>query len=133
MRLIKIYCLADPITLIPFYVGVTKGRLDYRLDGHIAEALSNKKKRVNGSDSYFKKCCAINNILDNKLQPLITILDIVSDFQVNDSERFYYNYLINLGFTLYQDAKRFNSESLYKPKQFVNQSVNNNLQILRIF
>jgi hypothetical protein len=99
--MIKVYCLINPLTGNPFYVGATKGRLSTRLSQHIGEAM--------GVNTYY-----IRSISDDK-KDLIRIamyyqerptakLLYSSDslFDAGYYEEFFYNLFTLQGYTLLQ-------------------------------
>lgn len=99
--MIKVYCLINPFTDNPFYVGVTKGRLSTRLSAHVGEAMK----------GYFNY---VRNIADDKRdkirilhyygkRPIIRLL-YSSDclFDAEYYELFFYNLFALQGYTLLQ-------------------------------
>ena len=71
----SIYLLSDPRTDTPRYVGVTKD-LNQRMRGH----LSNRKATTHRSNW-------INILIALGLKPVLTVLEIVPDYQREDAER----------------------------------------------
>lgn len=94
MQKVKIYCLVDPRTERPFYVGATSRELKYRLNEHIKEELD---RGIRG-----KKAELIKQILTAGYLPQIKLIKEVKYDDVDKCEAFYIKKFIRNGFELFQ-------------------------------
>jgi hypothetical protein len=102
--MVKIYCLIDPRTNAPFYVGATVKELRLRLNSHIAEATI---WQPNFTGIKAKKQEFIRDIINSGNRPLIKYMLIVNRDKAAFFELCYYNFLTKIGFQLFQDQRRF--------------------------
>jgi len=102
--MVKIYCLIDPRTDLPFYVGATKSNLRVRLNSHIAEATI---WQPNFTGVLASKKAFINDILSDGLRPIIKYLILVNTEKAANFELLFYNYFTSIGLQLFQDKSRF--------------------------
>lgn len=112
--MIHIYCLINPITNTPFYVGATAKELKIRLWGHYGEV-----NATHSSNSLHSKRALIFNaarIAGLKIE--IKHLDTVHISQANEMEAYYYNKFVTEGHFLIQSTARF----IYTTKYFKNTS-----------
>jgi hypothetical protein len=115
--MIKIYCLVDPFTEIPFYVGATKLPLKQRLKQHIQLSLK-YKEWMNCTHNELKhfplqrRSVFINLLLNSNREPNIIELFQCSALAANYYEKFFYCFLQKSGFYLHQDNMRFNYNSV---------------------
>ena len=86
-----IYTLSDPFTEEVRYVGKTIKTLNRRLSGHIAAA----KRKASSYSS-----CWIKSLLDRGKLPEISLLEMTSNSDWQETERFWISYLRFLGFRL---------------------------------
>lgn len=108
---VSIYCLIDPRTDKPFYVGCTKVKLSDRLSQHMHEARNNFIINANGFciDNYpertfknvnIRKCLVILEILLHGKKPIIKLLKSCHFDKSDHYEKFYY-YKLSKTSTLY--------------------------------
>ena len=110
--MIKIYCLVDPITHKPFYVGATRRSLKDRLYSHIVgrfdpsyiKSLSSRRNKL------------IREIIEAGQTPLIYCLIIVPSDICDLFEREYYNLFLSQGIELLQHKHRFTYQQHYCKK-----------------
>jgi len=114
--MIYIYCLFDPRTNVPFYVGATNNT-KIRLQQHIAQAKKNRDKAIAFKTGapfqlhYFpaiRKFLTICEILDSGNKPGLTVFcytpkESIASFY----EKFYYLALKSQGFDIQQEHNRF--------------------------
>lgn len=112
--MIQIYCLVNPHTKRPFYVGATKYPLNNRLSVHINESKSLLPLYRN------TKHHLINYILSTNKKPQINLLHKCSLIEVDHYEEFFYNTLIKQGFKMLQ-APSFSYSAKHQPGKLVNQ------------
>lgn len=105
--MIKIYCLVDPRTNSPFYVGATMNKVKARLCSHISE-LSGYPP-----ENWSKKMQFVCEIIRSGEKPVAKTLAVVFLKDVDYYESFFYNLLIELGFKLLQKPHAF----YYKSKR----------------
>lgn len=118
--MIKIYCLVDPRTKIPFYVGSTKRHLINRLYGHIGDSAGIHV--INGMYNLgHHKRLHIQRILKCGLKPEIHLLCIVSPDITDICEKYFYNYFVSQGIDLLKSISRFN----YQKQKLKNFNKNN--------
>lgn len=96
-RRYKIYCLIDPRTNNPFYVGATSVGEKKRLSIHINDDFGYCKTGY-GKERYR----FIQEIISAGYKPLISVLTQVTFSEVDKSESFFYHKLIKEGHTLIQ-------------------------------
>lgn len=119
--MIQIYCLTNPITQLPFYVGATKSPLLVRLNQHITYALKNKKW-LNCDPIEFKffphkaKTALIVLLSNSNLKPGIISLQECSLINVDHYEQFYYDMFKKQGIRIFQEERRFSYHSTTKTK-----------------
>lgn len=102
----KIYCLVDPNTNAPFYVGVTKGKLRVRLSCHLQNVdyvVKNWKKRT----LTYQRNELIYNILNDLKKPKIYLLFVTDKSSAAFMEKKCYEYLTNQGAELLQSSILF--------------------------
>lgn len=89
--MVKIYCLINPVTGHPFYVGATSGYLSDRLSGHI-------------SARHQTWVCKHNQIMEDMfelgIKPEIVLLDEVGVSEASFHEDFYMRLLSFYGFSV---------------------------------
>jgi hypothetical protein len=115
--MIKIYCLVNPITNKPFYVGATKVALKTRLYAHIHEA---KTFRINKYSPQLscKKHFLIKGLIESNSPPVIDLLYISPLLAIEYYETFFYKMLINQGFELFNSPSQFNYLKYTKIKYY---------------
>jgi len=99
--MISIYCLIDPRTGKPFYVGCTGGTIKNRLSAHITEI-----KTYHGYNLSDKQKL-IASIIEAGLRPEAILLCNTTIEKADWVERFYYKAFVNLGFTMLQLSTSF--------------------------
>lgn len=114
--MIQIYCLVDPFTHIPFYVGATKLSLAVRLNQHITGAAKFKDwlKYSHNELKHFpfqRKNVIINLLANSNRKPLITCLIECPLYMVDHYEQFFYEMFKKQGFYMHQEAKKFKYHS----------------------
>lgn len=119
--MIKIYCLANPFTDIPFYVGSTSGPLNTRLNQHIAYAKKNTKWMQFSHNELKHFPAHIKDVTINMLQaigkaPAIKQLHECPLSASDHYEQFFFNYFKSQGFYMFQEANRFTYKSTKKTK-----------------
>ena len=102
--MVKIYCLIDPRTNAPFYIGITSVTLRARLNAHIAEAAV-WAPGFRGIKA--KKQKFIRSLTDNGLRPGIKCIILVNKAKASAAEAQFYSYFTGLGFQLLQAPHRF--------------------------
>lgn len=108
--MINIYCLVNPLTNKPFYVGATKGTLHGRLSGHIHESKTFIPKH------WDRKHTLINEIIVCGSKPQIKLLFITPIYSAEYYELFFFHVLINQGFELLQSPpERYARKRLLGP------------------
>lgn len=114
--MINIYCLADPFTTIPFYVGVTKLALNTRLNQHITLAAKSKEWLTQGHNElkhfpFHRKNVVINLLANSNRKPLIISL-VECQLGIADYyEELFYRMFKKQGFYMHQEEKRFKYHS----------------------
>lgn len=112
--MITIYCLVNPITNRPFYVGATKSNLSARLSAHINESKAILPIYWN------RKNYLINYIISLNKRPIITPLHKCALFEVDHYEQLFYNVLTQQGFKLLQENS-FNYSIKHRIGNIINQ------------
>lgn len=98
---VNIYCLLDPRSNKPFYVGCTNGKLSTRLSAHITEIKTYTGNRRSKKQEY------IAEMIEQGIRPTILLL-CLSDLEVADHcEEFYYLAFKRAGFELLQLPSSF--------------------------
>jgi hypothetical protein len=106
--MVNIYCLIDPRTNTPFYVGATRRPLIKRLYGHIGQANTN-----NGRGHGEKRAQIIRAILAAGLRPCIQLLCTTTPEHANHLEQYFYRYFTAQGIELQQSIHFFNYSVKY--------------------
>lgn len=104
----NIYCLVDPRTDKPFYVGATISPLNKRLCGHISES------KITHHHTTSKKILFMRGILSTGQRPRIELLQIVDTCVIDEYEIFFYNMFLAQGFELFQFSHTFNHQNKIK-------------------
>ncbi len=100
---VKVYLLIDPRNYTPFYVGLTSGRLDYRLNNHLMYL----SERESAEICTLKKNRLIKDILKSGNTVIILEIATVMESDAAYYEEFFYNRLTQMGYELHQSVKRF--------------------------
>ncbi len=100
--MIRIYCLIDPRTTLPFYVGATKTRITSRLSGHLNEIKAYPSKYWNDKHRF------INEIKETGYKVQVRLLQECSLHDADYYERFFYDLFISYGYTLLQSPPSHN-------------------------
>lgn len=100
MQKVKIYCLIDPRTDKPFYVGSTKMKLNHRLNMHCASLWYYPGKKV-----VAKRHAFITKMKKAGFRPIIKLLREVDFNKVDWNERYFYNKYLKSGFKLLQSCQ----------------------------
>jgi hypothetical protein len=103
--MVHIYCLIDPRTNKPFYVGATSGKLNIRLSSHLSDC------RLTPVDRHNNKMKLIRNILDSGKRPKIRLLQSVTLHEADHYEKFFFTLLRQQGFELLQQDYAFSYKS----------------------
>lgn len=101
--MINIYCLIDPRTNLPFYVGATKSCLKKRLYNHLSIIHIPGKYGVMAA-----RRDLIKNIVAEELKPEIKLLKQVLPHEVDFYENYFYSYYTDRGIELLQSKWLFN-------------------------
>jgi hypothetical protein len=115
--MMQIYCLVNPITNQPFYVGATKVILKNRLSAHIHEALTFRLNKYVPQISQ-NKHAIIKELTESNLKPKIDLLFISPLPAVEYYEAFFYDMLKKQGFTLFNSPSHFNYLKYNKIKYY---------------
>ena len=107
--MIKIYCLINPLTGIPFYVGATRRTLHARFVSHVG-ASNVKTYSITKSST---RANLIKSLMSQGLKPHISCLMIVSPDVADYCESHFYNYFISQGIDLLQSPHRFTYQQHY--------------------
>lgn len=107
--MITIYCLFNPITRLPFYVGATRSSLHKRLKEHLAGR--NVKSYTNGKSSMRNDL--LKYLMNNGIKPEIYSLIIVSADMANYCEKYFYTLFISQSIDLLQSGYRFTYQQHY--------------------
>jgi hypothetical protein len=109
MSTYTIYCLIDPRTNQPYYVGASwnKYSLANRLARHVGHANSDKHVRYKYNNITSHRHEIVYQLQEQSMQPIIKALFVTTAENVDTSEESAYNHLIKLGFALLQDKYRF--------------------------
>jgi GIY-YIG catalytic domain len=137
--MITIYCLFDPRTGVPFYVGATKN-VKLRLTQHIAYTKKNRAKAEKWAKGgmaiikYFphiRKTLTILSILDAGHKPGISILHVgLTQKNAAYYEKFYFTALTSQGFDIQQEDNRFYKSTALLPTWSSRQSVRKRTYLL---
>lgn len=106
--MIQIYCLVDPRTKCPFYVGATVVRLKNRLSAHIHEAVNFRPNKYGMQYTTHKKHSLILELNKIGIKPIIDLLYTCTIHSVDYYEQFFNQMLINQGFELFNVTHHFN-------------------------
>lgn len=102
--MIKIYCLVNPLTGLPFYVGATKHRLSARISRHC----SDNSRICTPDDSHsYNKAVLFKQLKDMGLRPIIMLLFTTNKENVDICEKYFYNLFISQGIDLLQTNYNF--------------------------
>ena len=123
MDLINIYVLINPDNGHPFYVGSTASHPEVRVRDHMKQRYTT---RMMGKKTK-ERILFINDLLAKGKCISFFVIESVKHNKANESEEFYYNLFISLGFDMLQSNNRFYSYSgkplaknkyrkTYKPK-----------------
>lgn len=94
--MIAIYCLVNPITDIPFYVGATSRPVHVRLKEH----------SISYPNSDFPRYQLITCLINGGHPPrLVVLIEIDSEAGAIFYERFFYALFINYGYRMLQSAE----------------------------
>jgi len=121
--MITIYCLVDPRTNSPFYIGATKVKLKNRLSAHIHEAAVFRTNNYAMPFTAYKKHFLIQELTKLNIKPKIEWLYTCTINNVDHYEPFFYNVLISQGFELFNFPHNFNY-SKYKKVSYYNYNKN---------
>lgn len=113
----KIYCLINPFTSIPFYVGATRQTLHTRLLSHISQVFSLNYNLKFGDSVIYKRGLLIKDIISRGKDPIISLLTMADAEQVDILERFHYQQFVEKGIDLIQSPYRFSYEDHYCRKE----------------
>ncbi len=120
---IKIYCLIHPVTLVPFYVGATNGKIETRLSSHLSEARYNYINRRTQELTYSynsPKNLLIRHILHTqKKSPKIRLVHTCDIHASSDCELFFYLLFLSQGYIMYQDMPVGYKNKLLNSKPYV--------------
>lgn len=117
----KIYCLVDPDTKMPFYVGATKLSLKIRLRLHLHRNDYIIQNETNREGNWYNRNKLIYNLLQQNKKPIICVLFITNKTTAKFMEKRCYEYLQNiLNITLLQNDKCF----AYSPDRRVSIPIN---------
>lgn len=112
--MVNIYCLIDPRTSNPFYVGATSNSLPSRLSAHILEAKQwSSLREVFQHGPSRQKQLTIILLLYIKQKPQIVKLAHVHAKEADHYEKFFYEMFIHQGFELHQKATAFHYYASY--------------------
>lgn len=116
--MINLYCLVDPRTSKPFYVGITVCRLNSRLSGHIAEIKAYQGRHRSEKQEFLRE------MVESGVRPTIQLLRQVSLNETDFYEFFFYEMFIKQGYKMYQwppsqDYKRKNTAYKNNERQVV--------------
>lgn len=103
----SIYCLVNPVTDTPFYVGATNMILDKRLRAHITQRIATKRDTLSK-----KRISLINYLVGIGNPPTIRLLASVTKTRVNSGERMWYRKFIRDGHEMMQHPSFFNYKSV---------------------
>src|ERR1700677_931130 len=110
MAVYTIYCLIDPQTNYPYYVGTMKNGkypLDQRLRGHISQANCERNLSHRVNQYVHQKNKIVYDLEFEKRRPIIKALLVVTAENVDFCEQLGYEYLTYLGFNLLQSPYNF--------------------------
>lgn len=110
--MIKIYCLYNPLTFEPFYVGATSYSLNYRLRSHLSEARRCKELKPNSS-IITRRQQLIKKLIAQDLTPKIAVLFVINKNNTDLMETFCHDLLNSFGFQLIQNQDRFTYQGHY--------------------
>lgn len=88
-----IYILIDPKTNLVRYVGQTSKKLEKRLSSHINKAKNTPNKTTH-------KNTWIKSLISENLKPIIELVEVVSDSEWKEKEKYYIKKYKELGFDL---------------------------------
>lgn len=138
---ITIYCLFDPRTNIPFYVGATKD-IKLRLYQHIRYTKTHRVKaerfREGGQHvlkyfPHFRKTLTMCDILDSGHKPGLCVLYItVGEKNAAYYEEFYYKALKSQGFDIQQEHNKFYHSNKSGQSWIERYMISTNTYLLRI-
>lgn len=107
----KVYCLVDPRTDKPFYIGTTYRKLSERLHGHIADSKITVYKK---GTILFERCTFIRDMINEGFKPVPKLLFIANMTTANLLEGYVYRYFTKLGYNLIQSDCHFFTNNLPK-------------------
>jgi hypothetical protein len=111
--MIYIYCLFNPLSGHPFYVGATCYKLNIRLANHISEC------KVYGPDRWSRKMSFINKLLSDGIKPKIRLIYISDIDTVDHYERFFHGMFVYQGYTLLQKPTAFSYKNTQRNGRYV--------------
>ena len=120
--IITIYCLVHPITLIPFYVGATNGKINIRLAGHLTNARYTYIDRHTQETKHAyntEKDIFIRSILSIGRKPIIRSIISCDIHEANHYELFFYNLLNAQGFKMYHKEPHGYKEKITNERRYV--------------
>jgi hypothetical protein len=111
--MIQIYCLFDPTTGHPFYVGATSYRLNIRLANHINE------RNVYSRRAWSRKMLFIDGLMCAGNRPKIRLLYLANIDTVDHYEEFFHRLFVGQGFTMLQKPHAFSYKSTLRNGRYV--------------
>jgi len=99
-----VYCLINPRTNTPYYVGVTMNRLQARLSLHMCQ----QGRSLGNTTVCDRRKDLHNTFRHDGIKPVIKALAVADIHTVDFLEHHYYNHFINIGHELLQLGTRFN-------------------------
>jgi hypothetical protein len=97
---ITIYCLINPLTNEPFYVGATVNPLQVRLSEHLFSSTCHGGFQQQRHDMMAR-------IMKKKMRPVIFPLVVTTEKRVDYYEEYYYKRYTRMGFKLLQRNDKF--------------------------
>lgn len=123
MDKINIYCLYDPRTRKPFYVGATRSTISIRLSGHINEVKTYLPKFWSAKQKF------MHQMIQEGVRPKARLLLVATLHSVDHYEQFFHTMLILQGYELLQLTSAFHYKRKFLSERLRHQSYNKHLQI----
>ena len=111
--MVKIYCLLDPFSGLPFYVGATRNKLEFRLNSHVAGRKVIQYVPGKTTDRHN----LIKSIVERGEMPLISCLLVVPTSLTDIFEHYCYLFLTSQGIDLLQSNCRFTYQGHYDKRK----------------
>lgn len=106
--MVQIYLLIDPRNYSPFYVGASMQPVRQIKIRHMHKSDYKPFKSKQGNESFYQKNLLLYELYLLKMEPIVLVLELCNKEEATKREKFFYDRLMELGYTMLNDKSRFN-------------------------